>query len=63
MAGDAALLLDDADPAVVAELIHLAVEDAELRAELRRRGEARLAAYAYGETAGALRSAVERVAT
>jgi glycosyltransferase involved in cell wall biosynthesis len=62
VAGDAALLLDDADPALVAELIHLAVADAELRAELRRRGRARLARYAYDETAQALRSAVERVA-
>jgi len=33
-----------------------------LRAELRRRGHARLGAYAYDETAAALRRAVERVA-
>jgi L-malate glycosyltransferase len=62
VAGDAALLLDESDPALVAELIHLAVGDAELRAELRRRGRARLERYAYDATAAALRSAVERVA-
>jgi glycosyltransferase involved in cell wall biosynthesis len=62
VAGDAALLVDEADPALIAELIHLAVADGELRAELRRRGHARLAAYAYEATAAELRSAVERVA-
>jgi glycosyltransferase involved in cell wall biosynthesis len=62
VAGDAAVLVDDEDPAVVAELIHLAVSDAELRAELRRRGEARLAAYGFEETATSLREAVGRLA-
>ena len=37
VAGDAALLTSDRDLAVVAELVALAVEDAELRAELRER--------------------------
>ena len=58
VAGDAALLVDDADLAVVAELIHLAVSDASLRAELRRRGERRLAAYAPDAVAERLRAAV-----
>jgi glycosyltransferase involved in cell wall biosynthesis len=63
VAGDAALLLEGpVDLAVVAELIHLAVSDAELRAALRARGEQRLEAYAYDETAATLRAAVERVA-
>ena len=34
------------DLAVVAELVHLAIDDAELRGELRGRGRARLAAFA-----------------
>ena len=59
VAGDAALLVDDpADPAVIAELIHLAVSDGGLRAELRRRGDARLAEFAYERTAEALRGAI-----
>ncbi|HEY5317455.1 MAG TPA: glycosyltransferase [Solirubrobacteraceae bacterium] len=57
--GDAALLVDDTDLAVLAELIHLAVTDAELRAELRRRGEARLGDYAPDVVADRLREAVE----
>ena len=41
--GDAALLLQDSDDAAVAaELVHLAVNDAELRATLRERGAARV---------------------
>jgi L-malate glycosyltransferase len=62
VAGDAALLADTDDPGLIAELIHLAVSDAELRSELRRRGDDRLAEYAYETTAAALRAAVERVA-
>ena len=59
VAGDAALLVADEDPAVVAELIHLAVSDAALRAELRRRGAARVAAYGPERTEAALRSLLE----
>jgi glycosyltransferase involved in cell wall biosynthesis len=63
VAGDAALLLDDSDgESVVAELLALAVGDAALRAELRRRGAARVAAYAPEPTARALRAALEEVA-
>ena len=57
--GDAALLVEDPDLAVVAELLHLAITDRELRDELRRRGEARLAAHAPDVIAERLRSAVE----
>jgi L-malate glycosyltransferase len=58
-AGGAALLVDDRDPSVVAELLALAVGDGELRAELARRGLERVAAYAPERSAAALRSAVE----
>lgn len=59
IAGDAALLVDDPEPGLLAELLHLAVTDAELRRELRARGAARVAAYAPERTAQALREAVE----
>jgi glycosyltransferase involved in cell wall biosynthesis len=57
--GDAAILVDDTDLAVISELIHLAVTDAELRAELRRRGRARLALYSPDRVAERLREAVQ----
>jgi hypothetical protein len=47
---------------VVAELLALAVSDAELRATLRERAAARVAAYAPEPTARALRAAVESLA-
>lgn len=59
IAGDAALLVDEAEPGLLAELIDLAVGDEELRAELRRRGAARVAAYGPQQTAVALREAIE----
>jgi L-malate glycosyltransferase len=58
VAGDAALLVDDDDPAVVAELLNLATTDAELRTELRARGFRRAEAYAYPRIAEQLREAV-----
>ena len=61
MAGDAALLADDRDPAVLAELVALALEDTELRDTLRTRGRARLDAYAPQRTEAAMRSALERL--
>jgi glycosyltransferase involved in cell wall biosynthesis len=61
VAGDAAVLVDDADPAVVAELLHLAASDAGLRRDLRARGLRRAEAYAYPEVARRLREAVEAV--
>jgi glycosyltransferase involved in cell wall biosynthesis len=60
-AGDAALLVEDREPAVVAELIALAETDEELRGELVRRGQARVEHYAPERAATALRQAVERL--
>jgi glycosyltransferase involved in cell wall biosynthesis len=57
--GDAGLLVDDSDPAVISEVLHLIHQDAELRAELRRRGRERLHAYEPDAIAPKLRSAVE----
>lgn len=59
-AGDAALLLDEPDRAVVAELLHLAVSDQALRAELRRRAAARLEVYSPDAVAERLREAIEQ---
>lgn len=60
--GDAALLVEDRDLAVVAELTALALEDAELRATLRERGVARLTSFAHDEVARQLRDLVEAAA-
>jgi glycosyltransferase involved in cell wall biosynthesis len=57
-AGDAALLVGDPDLAVVAELLHLVITDQQLQAELRRRGEARLQAYAPALVEQRLRASV-----
>jgi glycosyltransferase involved in cell wall biosynthesis len=57
--GDAALLVEDRDPAVVAELLALVIDDGELRAELQRRGRARVDHYAPERAAVALRAALE----
>jgi glycosyltransferase involved in cell wall biosynthesis len=62
VAGDAAIITDDRDLALIAELIHLAVTDQELRGELARRGQARLGDYAAGEVAVKLRAAIDEVA-
>jgi glycosyltransferase involved in cell wall biosynthesis len=63
VAGDAALLLDeDDDENVIAELLAIVASDADLRAELRTRAAARVAAYAPEPTARALRAAVESLA-
>jgi len=62
-AGDAALLVDDRDPAVIAELIALAAGDSELRAELIRRGHERVARYAPERAAVKLREALERLSS
>ena len=61
VAGDAAIVSDERDLALTAELIHLAMEDSELRDELARRGRARLEDYAADEVAVKLREAVELV--
>lgn len=61
-AGDAALLTDGADLGVVSELVALAIEDGELRGELRARGRRRLGAYAPETTAARMRAVLERAA-
>ncbi|MBV9310827.1 MAG: glycosyltransferase family 4 protein, partial [Solirubrobacterales bacterium] len=61
--GDAAILVEDSDLAVVAELLHLAVSDDALRAELRRRGRMRLDLYSPERVADRLRAAVEATAS
>ncbi|HEY6525315.1 MAG TPA: glycosyltransferase [Solirubrobacteraceae bacterium] len=59
---DAGVLLSGDDGvAVVAELLGIVMSDAELRAELARRGEARLAAYDLARTAQLVRAGVEEV--
>lgn len=60
--GDAALLIEDADLAVVAELLHLVVTDTALRLELSRRGKRRLGGFAPQIVADRLRAAVEATA-
>lgn len=63
VAGGAALLLEDADDeSVAAELLALAIGDGELRAQLRERGAARVAAYAPERTAQKLRRVLESLA-
>ncbi|MEY2516785.1 MAG: hypothetical protein QOJ89_4143 [bacterium] len=63
VAGDAALLLAaDDDESVIAEALAIVAGDAELRAAMRRRAAARVAAYAPEPTARALRAAVESLA-
>ncbi len=63
VAAGAALLTDDRDLAVVAELVTLAVDDDALRTTLRERGRERLDAYAPERTAQTLRALLERAAT
>ena len=57
--GDAVLWDGDDDLAVTAELLELAVRDGELRAELERRGRARLERFSYERTEAAIVDAVE----
>jgi glycosyltransferase involved in cell wall biosynthesis len=59
VAGDAALLVEDRDLAVIAELAALAATDAQLRATLRERGRERLVLYGPRETAAKLRAVLE----
>ncbi len=63
VAGDAALLLgpDDGE-SVIAEALAFVVGDGELRAAMRERAAARVAAYAPEPTARALRAAVQSLA-
>lgn len=57
--GGDAVLWADGDPAVAAELMAMAVEDADLRTELVRRGRERLRAFSAERTAAAALTAVE----
>jgi glycosyltransferase involved in cell wall biosynthesis len=59
VAGDGALLTDERDPAVLAELVALALEDGGLRATLRERGRFRVPQYAPERTEQAMRAALE----
>ncbi|MDP9385646.1 MAG: glycosyltransferase [Actinomycetota bacterium] len=60
VAGDAALLVEDRDPAVAAELLHLVVSDGRLAGELRRRGRERLVHYDHRRVAEELRALLSR---
>ncbi|WP_354699271.1 glycosyltransferase [Paraconexibacter sp. AEG42_29] len=62
VAAGGALLVDDRDLAVIAELVTLAITDAPLRAELRARGRERLTVYGHDRTAAALRELLEHAA-
>jgi glycosyltransferase involved in cell wall biosynthesis len=61
--GDAGVLVGEEDNLqTVAELLRIVIEDPELRAELRARGERRLAAYEYAGTAERLRERLTALA-
>jgi L-malate glycosyltransferase len=61
--GDAGVLLDADDGiSTVAELLRIVVGDPELRAELRARGERRLALFDYGRTAQKLHEQLDTLA-
>jgi glycosyltransferase involved in cell wall biosynthesis len=60
--GDAGLLVGDGDPAVLCELLHLVLTDAELRTQLQARGRARLARFSPEVAGEQLRRAVLEVA-
>lgn len=57
--GDAVLWVDDEDLSVVAELLHLAVTDSELRAELVRRERERAREFAPEHVAAAVRELID----
>jgi glycosyltransferase involved in cell wall biosynthesis len=59
VAGDAALWVDDGDPAVAAELLALVLSDEELRSELIERGRARAAEFAPDRVEAQIREAVK----
>jgi glycosyltransferase involved in cell wall biosynthesis len=62
-AGDAALLVEDRDPAVVAELLALVTTDTELRVELASRGRARVREHSPQRAAAALRAALDKLSS
>ena len=51
VAGDAALLVDPADPAALVDALRRVLDDAALAADLRGRGPARAAAFPWARTA------------
>jgi hypothetical protein len=57
--GDAVLWVDEPDLGLVAELLHLAVTDEDLRTELVRRGRLRAQEFAPERVAEAVRSLVD----
>ena len=57
--GDAVLWVEDLDLAVVAELLHLAVTDTELRTELVRRGRLRAEQFAPERVAERVRGLID----
>ena len=57
--GDAVLWAEDGDVAVAAELLHLAVTDDELRAELVRRGRSRAQEFAPERVSHAVRELID----
>jgi glycosyltransferase involved in cell wall biosynthesis len=56
VASDGAVLIDDDDPALVSELLHLVLTDTELSEELRSRGQGRVGVYAPDRVAERLRA-------
>ena len=61
--GDAGVLLDPADGlGTVAELLDIVVGDQELRAELRSRGQARLARFDRSRTTEVMKSTLTALA-
>jgi hypothetical protein len=61
--GYGGVLLSDSDGvSVVSELLSIVTSDVELRVELGRRGEERLARYDFERTAQMVRGGVEEVA-
>jgi glycosyltransferase involved in cell wall biosynthesis len=57
--GDAVLWVEDGDPALAAELLHLAISEPSLRAQLAERGRAQAERFSYDRVAGRVRAAVE----
>lgn len=58
VAGQAAVIVDEDDPALISELLHLVAEDATLRETLSARGRVRAAAFAPAAVAVRLREVV-----
>lgn len=60
IAGDAALAIDPDDPEALADALHRALTDSELRADLRAKGLARAAHFTWAKTAQATLHLYER---